>query len=211
MLGDSQLRGEQTRGRILDAALEAFATHGYDATGVAEVCRRAGVTKGAFYYHFAGKQQLFLQMLTRWLQQTDLQLEAFGSSPGRAPQKLVAMTALLDQVFQQAGDKLPIFLEFLAAAAHTQAVQEVTVVPFRRYEGLLADAVSAGMAEGSLRTVDTHMAGHLLLAFAIGVLASALLDPQGADWGDVAREGMEILLSGLMSPDEHLRLSQPSP
>jgi hypothetical protein len=50
-----QRRGEETHNRILDAALEAFARYGYDATGVAEICRRADVTKGGFYHHFPSK------------------------------------------------------------------------------------------------------------------------------------------------------------
>ena len=50
-----QKRGEETRSRILDAAQGCFVQHGYDATGVAEICRSAGLSKGAFYYHFPSK------------------------------------------------------------------------------------------------------------------------------------------------------------
>ncbi|MGD8474909.1 MAG: helix-turn-helix domain-containing protein, partial [Anaerolineae bacterium] len=66
-----QQRGEETRTRILDVAQEAFARYGYDATGVAEICRRAGVTKGGFYHHFPSKQDVFLEMLERWLEGMD--------------------------------------------------------------------------------------------------------------------------------------------
>ena len=51
----TQPRGEETRTRILDAALEAFARDGYDDASVAEICRLAGVTKGGFYHHFPSK------------------------------------------------------------------------------------------------------------------------------------------------------------
>ena len=51
----TQPRGEETRTRILDAALEAFARDGYDEASVAEICRLAGVTKGGFYHHFPSK------------------------------------------------------------------------------------------------------------------------------------------------------------
>ena len=50
-----QKRGEETRSRILDAAQGCFVQHGYDATGVAEICRSAGLSKGAFYHHFPSK------------------------------------------------------------------------------------------------------------------------------------------------------------
>ncbi|MCJ7737907.1 MAG: TetR/AcrR family transcriptional regulator [Anaerolineae bacterium] len=54
----TQQRSQATQTSILDAAAAAFAEQGYDATGVAEICKRAGVSKGAFYYHFESKQLL---------------------------------------------------------------------------------------------------------------------------------------------------------
>ena len=53
-----QARAEATRRRIIDAAIDLFAKAGYGETGLAEILKRAGVTKGAFYYHFADKEAL---------------------------------------------------------------------------------------------------------------------------------------------------------
>lgn len=47
-----------TRTRILDAALHAIRARGYTATTVDEICDAAGVTKGAFFHHFASKEEL---------------------------------------------------------------------------------------------------------------------------------------------------------
>ena len=46
------------RRRILAAAVDLFADHGYDATSVSQVISRAGVAKGGFYHHFASKDEL---------------------------------------------------------------------------------------------------------------------------------------------------------
>jgi len=77
----TQQRGEETRKRLLDAAQEAFALYGYDGTSVAEICRRTGVTKGAFYHHFPSKQDVFLELLERWLEGVNAQLAALGRCP----------------------------------------------------------------------------------------------------------------------------------
>jgi AcrR family transcriptional regulator len=112
------------------------------------------------------------------------------------------MTAMVRQVFQEAGGKLPIFLEFLTKAGHSPAVWEATVAPFRKYHRFFAQMIDEGMAEGSLRAVDADVASHVLLAFAVGLLALGLLDPPGADWGLVAEDGMKMLLGGLASGQE---------
>lgn len=53
-----QARAEVTRGKIIDAAVELFAHEGYGDTDLASIVRQAGVTKGAFYYHFESKEQV---------------------------------------------------------------------------------------------------------------------------------------------------------
>ncbi len=58
-------RRPRTVTALLDAAMELFAERGYGATSIADICARAGLTKGAFYSNFADKDSLFLALLDR--------------------------------------------------------------------------------------------------------------------------------------------------
>lgn len=51
-----QARAEATRRKIIDSAVDLFSDLGYGETGLADVLQRAGVSKGAFYYHFESKE-----------------------------------------------------------------------------------------------------------------------------------------------------------
>ncbi|MFE3329787.1 ScbR family autoregulator-binding transcription factor [Streptomyces sp. NPDC059176] len=53
-----QERATQTRRQILGAAGEVFSEFGYEAATIAEILERAGVTRGALYFHFCSKEDL---------------------------------------------------------------------------------------------------------------------------------------------------------
>lgn len=53
-----QDRAERTRNLILDAAAEAFEARGFAGASLSDILARAGVTKGALYFHFNSKEEL---------------------------------------------------------------------------------------------------------------------------------------------------------
>jgi len=193
----TQPRAEETRSRILDAAEECFADQGYDAVGVAEICRRAGVTKGGFYHHFPTKQAVFLALLERWLVALDAALAALRTGAPSVPEELLQMAGMAQVIFHEARGRLPMFMEFWNKAARDPAIWEATVHPYRRYTAFFAEIVRAGIAEGSLRPVDPEIAAQAIVSLAVGLVLQGLMDPQGADWGRVMRESFQMLLEGL--------------
>ncbi len=55
--------GREARDELLSAALRVFARRGYREAGVDEIAAEAGYSKGALYWHFAGKEELLLALL----------------------------------------------------------------------------------------------------------------------------------------------------
>ncbi|MCT7658737.1 TetR/AcrR family transcriptional regulator [Mycobacterium deserti] len=53
----------QRRARILDAAVEVFAAHGYSAAKMQDIAARAGVVPSVLYDHFASKRELHITLL----------------------------------------------------------------------------------------------------------------------------------------------------
>ncbi|HWJ05794.1 MAG TPA: TetR/AcrR family transcriptional regulator [Steroidobacteraceae bacterium] len=60
------LRRGQARERILDAAMQVIRQKGYAATTVDDLCAAAGVTKGAFFHHFASKEDVGVAAARHW-------------------------------------------------------------------------------------------------------------------------------------------------
>jgi AcrR family transcriptional regulator len=61
--GKREAQGRATRGQLIEVATGLFAKHGYEGTSIEAVLAAAGVSRGALYYHFAGKEALFTAVL----------------------------------------------------------------------------------------------------------------------------------------------------
>ena len=72
-----------TRERILDVALDLFVRKGYAETSLREIAAELGFSKAALYYHFAGKQDILIELHRRTHELTDEALpllQAFGQA-----------------------------------------------------------------------------------------------------------------------------------
>lgn len=56
-------RGRATRGQLIEIATRLFAERGYEDTSIEAVLAAAGVSRGALYHHFAGKDDLFFAVV----------------------------------------------------------------------------------------------------------------------------------------------------
>lgn len=197
-----QERSEITRNKILSSAVKQFATEGYDHTAVADICREAGLSKGAFFHHFPTKQALFLAVLNARLMDLDQQLAGVLQESSSVADGLVNMAGVTSEVFASADGQLGMFLEFWTQAIHDPEVWQATIAPYRRYADLFAGYLQAGIEDGSLQPVDTDLASRVVVALALGMLLQGVMDPDGAPWDEMTKNGIRLLLSGLQRRSE---------
>ena len=66
--------------RILDESIRLFRDRGFSGVSVSEVMKAAGLTHGPFYHHFASKEELVAETLTRELRKALLKLDKYPAS-----------------------------------------------------------------------------------------------------------------------------------
>lgn len=184
-----QKRAEETRKRILDAALINFSRFGYDGVSVSEICSEAGVTKGAFYHHFLSKQGLFLEIIEGWLSQLDKLLDKAQSDTETVPRALEKMASQTHLIKSGSKELLPLFLEFWNRALRDQQVWEMTISPYRRYNDYFSALLRKGIVEGSIQPINPEVTGRLIVAMSLGFILQGLMDPT-QNWDDAMNEAL---------------------
>ncbi|MEM9203843.1 MAG: TetR/AcrR family transcriptional regulator [Actinomycetota bacterium] len=130
--------------RLISAAIAVFTEGGFEKAGVAAIARRAGLTTGAIYSRWAGKQELFLDALDVVFVKQVAPLLAAGpdSSAADVLESLGADLLARDH----ATDAL--ILESWVMARRDPAFREILIGRLRDEEGHLATLVDHGKASG---------------------------------------------------------------
>lgn len=192
-----QHRSEETHNHILEVANQLFAKSGYDATGVAEICQSAGVSKGAFYHHFPTKQAVFMELINSYMNSIEAGFNLMRQQTQNVPQVILQMAEMVGSLFQASDIHLPIFLEFWTHANHDPQVWEATVAPYHRYQSYFAEMIQEGIDQGTIQPVDPHQVARVIVSLAVGLLMESLFNPQVSDWQQEARASLELLLNGI--------------
>ena len=72
--GKRAAQGRATRDQLIEVATRLFAEHGYEGTSIEAVLSAAGVSRGALYHHFAGKEALFEAVVSAVSEQVTVEL-----------------------------------------------------------------------------------------------------------------------------------------
>jgi AcrR family transcriptional regulator len=162
-----QERSERTRDQILTTAAREFAQGGYAGTSLNAIVRASGLTKGAFYHHFASKQELALATFRH--EQLRL-LEAIAPAAEGRPDAVSALRATFRERARVLRDDpstravLTLGAEFRANPDPIFAEQQEAA--FDVLEALL----QRGQEEGSVRSdIDTRQGAELLFAAVVGM------------------------------------------
>ena len=186
-------RSEATRGALVGAARELFAKHGYGGIGTEEIVKRAGVTRGALYHHFSGKEDLLravLHELARELAEASATAALAETDQWR--QILAAVDAFLDACVDPAIQQI-----MMTDAPSVLGWDEWREIDMQYGLGLVRASLENAMETGLIPHQPVGPLSHLI----VGALdEAAMYISRAADAEEARREmgeSIERMLDGL--------------
>jgi AcrR family transcriptional regulator len=185
-----------TRDRILAAALDLFVAQGYEKTSLREIAEQVGVTKAALYYHFASKEEIFRTLMEPFSAVQGQALELLQGQPtleewGKGLEALVAWVlphrGLLGLLENNRG--------VLEVMGHDHEHDENHVVFHERLDAVFGD-------EG------TPLADRVRMVGAIGLVIGVLGFAAGKSFSNVPSDELQPILVAAIN--EVLQVNSPA-
>lgn len=166
-------RAEATRGKLIETGTDLVRRQGYNATSVDDICKAAGITKGAFFHHFPSKEALMEACLLTWDQRMAAMEAGAEFQKARDPRKRVL--GYMDTFFAIFDDpkvlkSCPVGTAVQEAAHTHPGIQAAAKSCFASAGGRFQELLDAA-AKGSRKKVDTAS----LAAFWMATLQGSLI------------------------------------
>lgn len=210
-------REQEVRDRIVRAATEVFAEKGYHGATIADVVARSGLSVGAIYTHFRGKDELFLRACDAT---ADLGLDELGARlaglEGTADRLATAVAYYVETIDPAEGE--PGQVGLIRAWAEGDVEPGVREMLVRRRERLVGAAtllLREGMARGDLPTwLDADAVARAFTALLDGLILQRIEDGHGFDPVATlrrARSMVEVLLAAAAEPERPALIATDGP
>lgn len=190
-----------TRERILEAAARVFAQKGYQSASLDEVAADAGLTKGAVYWHFKSKNDLFFALLdSRFQTEFDHHLpQAIGLEAGQVSARegtKALLASVLDRV-RQDPDWPRLFLEFMGQARDPAVRTRLARAYLDSYRMSAELIVQQHQRRGLPAPADPALQAIFWSALMDGLINAWLLNPEHIQLDQLMPRMVDMLWQGL--------------
>ena len=190
-----------TRTTVLKAALSAFSAKGYAAATLDDIAKAAKVTRGAIYWHFKGKADLYNTLVEEFSARGAAIVQAAVAEGGTLIDILrrvfISQCTLIEDD-QEARAVMELALFKTGHNPELQAGREKQIEAGNALIAGIADAMRMGVEQGILRDdIDPTDMARGFLAFENGVIQQWLASPKSFSLKESAGSFAEILIRGL--------------
>ena len=181
---------KEVRDRILTAAEGLFSSKGYYDTSMDEIVAESRLSKGAIYGYFKSKEDLFVSLQDKRLEESITVLTSTFAPGDSARTKLVkVIRTAFGSMINGSKESCRISLEFNVTAPRMKSVQHRRDERFMALHRFLVEIIREGVKKGEFRRdVDPNQMALLLLAMADGLSLDWATTTLDFDWKSLTEQ-----------------------
>jgi AcrR family transcriptional regulator len=190
----------KTRERLLAAARIVFARSGFHGASVEEIASEAGYSTGALYSNFEGKEDLFVALMEREIEEHAQEIASAVREQASISDRATGGARQWMAMIEREPEALLLFMEFWAYGVRDAKVRPKVAARFAQMRRVLTGLIADGVRDFDLElTIPAEHLAVAIDALADGIARQKLADPEAVPdelMGDV----LGLLLSAVTRP-----------
>jgi AcrR family transcriptional regulator len=192
---------EERRAQIIEAALACFTRHGYVNTTMDEIAAESGLSKGAIYWYFDSKDDLFEAAANSVLAEMIEQSMTAMMACETATKKLHVGARCLVDLCREVESTFGLIIEFWTQSEHREEATAFWAAAITQYRQAVEAILDAGVKAGEFKPVDTEPLAWMIMAAYDGLAAYHMMMPE-LDMDRISEGFVEALMKGLQADGE---------
>jgi AcrR family transcriptional regulator len=189
-----------TRERLLVAARKVFARHGFHGASVEEIAAEAGFSTGALYSNFDGKEDLFLVLMEREIDEHAREIAEAVSVRQTVSERATGGARQWMTMIEREPEVLLLFMEFWAYGVRDAGVRPKVAARFAQVREMLTRLIADSAREFDLELdIPAEQLAVAIDAIADGIARQKLADPEAVP-DDLMGRVLSVLLAGATRP-----------
>ncbi len=184
--------------QIFQAALACFGRKGYHLTTMDDIVQESGLSKGALYWYFKGKKELFLSLFQEVIEQLGETWQSITvNQDASATDKLLATIALFRNELREMVPLFGVMMEAWALTRHDEEVENLFRGFYQPYLQMMTQIIKEGVASGEFHTGSTTAMALVVMTLYDGIALAIGTGLWQSDWDEIMDAAEELVLRGL--------------
>ncbi|MBN1810651.1 MAG: TetR/AcrR family transcriptional regulator [Anaerolineae bacterium] len=191
----------ERRTQIIEAALACFTRQGYVNTTMDDIAAESGLSKGAIYWYFKSKDDVFQAAFTSMFEAVGVESITALQACETAADRLRVGTQTMVGLARDLEGYFGLIIEFWAQSENRDEVMGFWAEILAQYQQAIAAVFEGGVQTGEFRKVDAGALAWMIMAAYDGLAAYDMM-MSGLDLDKISETFIEALLKGLIADGE---------
>lgn len=189
---------EERKAQIHQAAMACFGRNGYHRTTMDDIAEESGLSKGALYWYFESKKDLFISLVEAYMGELGVAWEAIAQDEdASATDKLRSSLALFRDQLEGMVSFFGVMMEAWALTRHDEDVEVLVGQIYEPYIQLMEGIIQEGVATGEFVVSLPQTTAFVLMTLFDGITLAMGVGLWPQDWHQIMDAAEALVLRGL--------------
>ncbi|NQT97600.1 MAG: TetR/AcrR family transcriptional regulator [Candidatus Marinimicrobia bacterium] len=188
----------QRREQILEAALNVVVEKGYEKSRMDDIVRVSGLSKGAIYWYYKSKKEVYLSLVNHWVFKYSATLNLIVEEDLTASDQLRALFQFFVKQYQHNARVFKALVEFWSLAARDEDFRIKMQKVYTEFLNLIENILAKGVESGEFDPLDTKIAALSIVVNIEGIIWFAIFDVPDVSAPEYIDTISNFILTGLV-------------